>query len=482
MFGVLQAPGERGEGLARPEQARIEKIENRPQIREPVFHRRAGQRETHACIERLGRARLLGAGILDRLRFVEHGKAPARGRDPGQTLERPVAGDHQIHVRQPPGIDVRQFGGRHCRWMRNDCLQARHEALDLRRPVGEQRRRRHQQARSPSVLGRLTLQHHEQREHLNGLAQTHIVGETAAKTEAGQEVEPAHARLLIGPQRGLQCVAGLHAREPFLAAQRFQRFGQPGAGHHPRPVAVGLDRRTVSQCICAGHEAHRLAKGKPALGGGLFDAAEMFEHAAELAAVNLHPVPADELEPVGAGEQLLDFGRGEPLALQCHFHFEIEQRLLAKQRGRPATHARLHLRAWRAARLPGTGSANDDAGRFQPRHIGEKLECFARRHAQRVIDAALVHHLAQPGALFRGALHGHEQRQEPCVLFSARVLAQSLRKRHVLRPGVCRQARGVRRQEGERRLGIIAVFGKVEVHPPHQVPCRVAALEEVLDR
>ena len=58
------------------EQPRSQEVEERPEIPEAVLHRRAREGEARAPAERLDRARLLGAGVLDGLRLVEHDEAP----------------------------------------------------------------------------------------------------------------------------------------------------------------------------------------------------------------------------------------------------------------------------------------------------------------------------------------------------------------------------------------------------------------------
>ena len=87
--------------------------------------------------------------------------------------------------------------------MRDKSVQAGRETLDLGSPVGQQRRRRHQQA-GPLRIGLLRLAHQQQREHLDGLAQSHVVGEAGAQTQFRQEVQPAHADLLIRAQVSVQ--------------------------------------------------------------------------------------------------------------------------------------------------------------------------------------------------------------------------------------------------------------------------------------
>ena len=52
------------------------------------------------ALQPLDGAGLLGAGVLDRLRFVDHRQTPVRLRDPWQAQQRAVTGDYQVHVFQ----------------------------------------------------------------------------------------------------------------------------------------------------------------------------------------------------------------------------------------------------------------------------------------------------------------------------------------------------------------------------------------------
>ena len=66
----------RDERRPRADEARVGEVEDRPQVAEPVLDRRAGEREPGAGRDA---AQLLGglAGrVLDRLRLVEHDRAP----------------------------------------------------------------------------------------------------------------------------------------------------------------------------------------------------------------------------------------------------------------------------------------------------------------------------------------------------------------------------------------------------------------------
>ncbi len=73
------------------------------------------------------------------------------------------------------------------------------ELRDLALPVAEQRRGADQQCRR-AELGTLVLAVQEQGQHLDGLAETHVIGQDAAETQASEAVEPGQTAQLIGPQ------------------------------------------------------------------------------------------------------------------------------------------------------------------------------------------------------------------------------------------------------------------------------------------
>ena len=68
--------GEGAEGARRAEQSRVQEVEERPEIDEPVLDGRARQRDPASRAERLDGAGLLGAGVLDGLRLVENDQRP----------------------------------------------------------------------------------------------------------------------------------------------------------------------------------------------------------------------------------------------------------------------------------------------------------------------------------------------------------------------------------------------------------------------
>ena len=79
------------ERRAGPDEARVGEVEDRPQVAEPVLDRRAGERQPG-----VGRdaAQLLGGvarRVLDRLRLVEHDRAPSASAASASTSRTAVA-------------------------------------------------------------------------------------------------------------------------------------------------------------------------------------------------------------------------------------------------------------------------------------------------------------------------------------------------------------------------------------------------------
>ena len=359
-------------------------------------------------------------------------------------------------------------------------FQARREAGDLRRPVGEQRGRRHQQRRL-AFAGALLFQHQQQRQHLDGLAEAHVVGEARAESEPGEQMQPLHAGLLIGPQRAVERSPGIDARETVGPAQLGQRLREPRPGDGLAPVGVALDGARVPGNSGARQQAHRLAE-RQALGGGPpLDRLELIERPAQSFMIDFDPLAADEGEPVGLREQALDLGRRQRLAVERHLHAEVEQRVQPELRRRLAADRRLHLRTRRPVHAPARRHAHDDAGAFQRRNVLQELQRLLRAPAQRMKDLAGVDHRLQPGALLGGALHRHQQRQQALAVFRAGIFLQGLAERQMLRLGLRRQPRRVGGQEGERGLFVLAVLGEIEMHAPDQIPGGMTGFEEVLN-
>ena len=359
-----QGLGGAAELLRASEQAGIDEVEDRPQVAEVVFHRRSGQGDPCFSLQGLGGARLLGVGVLDRLRLVQHHEAPGRFSQHRQAQQRAIAGDHQVQARQSLHRHLIEVFGRHRRGMHDLRVQLGGEALDLRRPVGQQRCRSDQQARL--VLGSLPLLDQQQRQDLDRLAQTHVVGQAGAKPEPAQQVEPFDARLLVRAQAPLQGRPRINAGTVGVA-QRLQRLSQPRSGRDVRPVGNrgGL---VVPGGVGAGQQAHGLGKGEPLLFGELLHLLEAAHRPVQTRTIDLHPLATQQRQRLGPSEQCGHFLGGERLTLQGHVHVEVEQGIKACPGWRTGANRGGDLRAGRAARAPMSGQAHDHTGAFQVGH------------------------------------------------------------------------------------------------------------------
>ena len=263
--------------------------------------------------------------------------------------------------------------------------------------------------------------------------------------------------------------------------QRRQGLREPGPGDRLGPIGIRRGR-LVFRNAGAGQQAHRLTEGKPVAGGATLDRVELLQGPAEALAVDLDPFAADQREAVRLGQQLLDLRRGEAFALQRHLHPEIEKRVHPELGRRLAAHRRLHRRACGAIHAPACRHAQDDPGRLEGGRVLEELQRLPRGPAQRVEDLARIDHLLQPGAAFGGALDGHQQGQQAFAIPGAGIFLQGLAQRQVLRPGLGRESRRIGREKREGCGFILPVLGEVEMHASHQVPGRMASLEEILHR
>ena len=357
--------------------------------------------------------------------------------------------------------------------MHDRSLQAGGEFLDLGRPVAEQGGRRDQQA----GLGGGFL-HQQQRQDLDGLSQAHVVGQTGAQAETGQQVQPPRAGALVGAQRAFQRRSGI-GTVAVPGPQRLQGFLQPRAGGDAGPVGV-CRGGVVAGDGRAGQHPHRLGEAQAVLGGKGFGLAEPIHGFFEAGTIDLDPLAAQQHEVVGAGEQGCDLVLGEGLAIEDHAHAEIEH-AFQSEGGRLATaDGGGHSGTSRAVGTPGRGHANHDAGGFQFGQAVEKAGGLGGSPAQRMENLPGVDHRAQPVAVFGGALHRQQQRQKFVAVCRPGVFAQRLTERDVLGARLGRQARRVGRHEGERLLGVAAVLGEVEMHAADQIPGWVQGIQEAL--
>ena len=260
-------------------------------------------------------------------------RSQRRRLEPGQPQQRAVARDHEVGAVRaaPAGASRSSSAGRAEGWA-SEHPQAGREAARLGDPVGEERRRRHQQARAPPV-SRVALQHGQQREHLDRLAEAHVVGQAGAEAELVEEVEPADAR--PAGTGGASCAARRPARRGRGPPGR-RRPSSVSASHGPATTRdqSGSARRGV---VLAGHAApasirSASAKLTPFAPGLPLRAPQLVERLAQAVGVDLDPLAADEGEPVRAREEPRDLVPRQRLPVERHVEAEVEQGV--RRRGR----------------------------------------------------------------------------------------------------------------------------------------------------
>ena len=355
-------------------------------------------------------------------------------------------------------------------------------------PVGDQGSRHDEEARpsgagvsldAGGAHGRPALHQEEETQHLDRLPQPHVVGQAGAQAEAREEPEPADPDRLVRPEHGPEGL-GIRRGQPLRRAQVREGRREPLPGDHPGPVAPALrgrgrlsrfDRRP-------GQEAHRLPEGE-ALARGAPRALPVSEDLTELFPIELHPPSAHEREPVRAGEELAPLGVGDGLAVERQGDREVEERVQSQGSRRLAADGDADLEPPRPARVPPVGHANDDAGRFEDRHVLEELVGLARRPGERLEDVSGVHQVLEQGAAGRGAADGGEERQErrPVAGKGAERLAEGL----MLRAGPAREPGRVGGEKREGMIAVLLVLRQVEVDASDEVPDGVPGLEVRLD-
>ena len=242
-------------------------------------------------------------------------------RQPGRPRQEAVAGDDQIDVRQIARAHRSSASRPVCAdgWS-DDRLQARCESLDLRGPVGEQRGRAPPAGSACGRSSALLLQHQQQRQDLDGLAEPHVVGETGAEPQAGQQIEPFARR---PADRAAACpgaTAGIDPREP--SRMRASRARSPPAMVRPRS---GSSRRSASAVLSsamrgAGQQPHGLAEGQ-AIGGGARSIASNCSSVrlSRSRSISTH-LPRMKARPSDCASSCLISARRKLLAVERHLH------------------------------------------------------------------------------------------------------------------------------------------------------------------
>jgi len=205
------------------EVAGLDEIHDAPQIQQPVFQRRAGERQAIFGFELLDRLRDLGARVFDELRLVQNHRAE---RELLQFLqiapEQRVIGHNQIVLRN---LFAQIVPGRAA--FEHEHLQTRREPLRLAPPVVQHGRRTDDEGRL-GIFRVALLEPPQPGQCLQRFAQTHVVGQNAAQLDLREMTEKIEAVLLIRTQVGLQSGGQLHrgnaleVPHPFTQCLRFR--------------------------------------------------------------------------------------------------------------------------------------------------------------------------------------------------------------------------------------------------------------------
>ena len=233
--------------------------------------------------------------------------------------------------------------------MHDHRLQAGREFFDFRRPVGQQRGGRHQQARPTLRTAILALLRQQQRQNLDRLAEPHVVGKAGAEPQSRQQMQPLHAGLLIRPQQSVQRrtrvdTAPSGARSPAASppargrpsrATSRRRSRPPRRRRPPRPPASASPRRRSARPVRPVLRPRGIAAARaPAVRG------------------RLRPIGRAAAPGSRCRRAVSRSPARSALAVQRDFHAEIEQPIEADGRWRACADRRRDLRARRAVRPP----------------------------------------------------------------------------------------------------------------------------------
>ena len=265
-------------------------------------------------------------------------------------------------------------------------------------------------------------------------------------------------------------------------AQSLQCLREPRARDDLPPLRFARSRVVVGRHIGASDHAHGFTKTETTLGGNALDLAEIFHHSAQPLAVNLHPTPSNQREPIGLSQQLADLGRVNvsPSSVTS-MRKSSSASWPTPDSNLPPTLAVTCGRGGRFARqvagIRTTTPALSSCGT-------SRRSCMASRRLppQRVENLARIDHGLQPRAASDARCTGRSSDSRRSLLAAPAYSPQSLPQRKMLRLGVRRQPRGISRQKSEGRCFVLAVFGQVEVHAADKVPRRVAAFQETPGR
>ncbi len=205
------------------EEAGHEEFEERAQVVERVFERRAGEQEASARREGAERLGVLRASVFDVLGLVgDHAAELQFAEQRAVAGERAVAGDDDVGL---CGIGGR---GESALAVMDEHAELRGETCGLAAPVFEQRGGRDDE-RGARRFSRLRVERGDEAEGLERFAEAHLVGEDAAELVVVEVPEPGDAEALIRAQQVGERGGHRRRRQRGELAERFAACA-PGGG------------------------------------------------------------------------------------------------------------------------------------------------------------------------------------------------------------------------------------------------------------
>ena len=183
----------------------LDEIHDAPQIEQPVFQRRAREREAMLGLELLDRLCDLRAGILDELRLVQNRRPERKFLQLLQIApEQGVVGHDQIVLRN---LFAQVVPGRAA--FQHEHLEVGRETVRLAPPVVQHGRRADDQRRL-GIFRVAFLEPRQPGERLQRFAQAHVVGQNPAELDPGEVRQKIKTVLLIRTQIRLQSFGQIH--------------------------------------------------------------------------------------------------------------------------------------------------------------------------------------------------------------------------------------------------------------------------------
>ena len=274
------------------------------------------------------RLRRLGALVLDRLRLVEdHVVEGDVLQERRVAPQRAVGGEDHVAVVECPRLPRAVEAGVIAH------PQPRGEAGRLLLPVEDERAGNDDERglAVASLAARL-----EERQHLHGLAEAHVVGQAPAEAEVAEEGHPAEAERLVVPQAAGEAARGFEGTDPLEAPERLPRLLERGVR---LDLGLGGEERV--------EEAHLAAAEAEDVALGLAEARERRVAAQPLLGEHAERAVVEDDARLAAAEGLEEPRQGHALPLEVHLRLEVEPvdpgRDTQAHRPRPAVDAPLGL-------------------------------------------------------------------------------------------------------------------------------------------